>query len=110
MVLFRLLRGGGLGRGVIHEVLWAGKGARPLFFAAWLARAAMGQQGGRVVWCDPRGEIYPPALAGGGVAPGGGAGGGGGGAVPATARGGVDPSRRGDAMAGRAGAGGTNRA
>src|SRR5258706_609095 len=30
----RLLPGGGLGRGVIHEVLWAGKGARPFFLAA----------------------------------------------------------------------------
>jgi protein ImuA len=65
----RLLPGGGLGRGVVHEVLWVGKGARPLFFAAWLARAAVGQQqGGRVVWCDPRGEIYPPALAEVGIA------------------------------------------
>src|SRR6266536_591927 len=66
-VVDRLLPGGGLGRGVIHEVLWAGKEARPLFFAAWLARAAVGG-GGRVVWCDPRGEIYPPALAGVGIA------------------------------------------
>jgi hypothetical protein len=88
----RLLPGGGLGRGVVHEVLWAmGAGARPLFFAAWLARAAVDpargavrsreqqqqkktarteprppgapKTAGCVVWCDPRREIYPPALA-----------------------------------------------
>ena len=83
----RLLPGGGLGRGVVHEVLWRmGAGARPLFFAAWLARAAVARGvpderanaktarteprpprapavAGCVVWCDPRGEIYPPALA-----------------------------------------------
>ena len=65
----RLLPGGCWGRGVIHEILWAQKQARPLFFAAWLARAAMGEEahGGSVVWCDPRGEIYPPALASAGV-------------------------------------------
>src|SRR5258706_15047623 len=64
-VVDRLLPGGGLGRGVIHEVLWAGKGARPLFFAAWVARAAGGQQqGGRGGWCGPRGEGYPAALEG----------------------------------------------
>ena len=39
----RLLPAGVWGRGVIHEILWAGKYARPLFFATWLARAAMGE-------------------------------------------------------------------
>jgi protein ImuA len=65
----RLLPGGCWGRGVIHEILWTAKQSRPLFFAAWLARAAMGQEarGGSVVWCDPRGEIYPPALASAGM-------------------------------------------
>ena len=66
----RLLPAGVWGRGVIHEILWAGKYARPLFFATWLARAAMGgpARGGCVVWCDPRGEIYPPALGAAGIA------------------------------------------
>ena len=66
----RLLPAGVWGRGVIHEILWAGKYARPLFFATWLARAAMGEpaRGGCVVWCDPRGEIYPPALGAAGIA------------------------------------------
>jgi hypothetical protein len=59
--LDRLLPAGAWERGVIHEILWeGGQGARPLFFAAWIARAAAK---GRVVWCDPHKEIYPPALA-----------------------------------------------
>src|SRR5690349_15549606 len=64
-----LLAGGVMARGVAHEVLWKGKreaGARPLFFAAWVARRAAGGEG-RIVWCDPRGEIYPPALASVGI-------------------------------------------
>jgi hypothetical protein len=62
--LDRLLPSQAWGRGVIHEILWTEKNARPFFFSALLARAAMGEKaaGGCVVWCDPRGEIYPPAL------------------------------------------------
>jgi protein ImuA len=95
--LDRLLPNGALARGAIHEVLWGAKDPRPLFFAAWLARAACGHgrdapplfgraasaapssrntnhaptanaAGPRVVWCDPRREIYPPALAAAGIA------------------------------------------
>jgi hypothetical protein len=100
-----LLAGGAWGRGVVHEILWEGETARPLFVAAFLARAAAtpdpagslqrpclskdedphpnplpqgtiafarkavigacgrGSGGGRIVWSDPRGEVYPPALA-----------------------------------------------
>src|SRR5258708_5444626 len=86
----RLLPGGGLGRGVIHEVLWAGKGARPLFFAAWLARAAGGQQqSGRAVWCHPGGAHSPAGLCARRAAAGGGGGGDRGvGGMPGVQRGG----------------------
>lgn len=67
-LLDQLLPGGAWARGAMHEVLWdAPAGARPLFFAAWLASRAVAEAEGRVVWCDPRGEIYPPALAALGV-------------------------------------------
>lgn len=67
-----LLPAGKLGRGVIHEVLWEGKNPRPFFFTAWLAQVAAAcgfapqpahSDGTKpIVWCDPRNEIYPPAL------------------------------------------------
>lgn len=61
-----LLPGKRLGRGVIHEVLWEGKNPRPLFFSAWLGLCAI-TPSSPVIWCDPRNEIYPPALAGLGI-------------------------------------------
>jgi protein ImuA len=91
----RLLPNGVLARGAIHEILWPGgnKHPRPLFFAALLARAATTTSScgaavpaapssatsrqdarttrmrmrGRIVWCDPRRELYPPALAAAGI-------------------------------------------
>ena len=75
-----LLPGKKLGRGVIHEVLWEGKNPRPFFFAAWMARMGGKERhegtearrheatkGGKIVWCDPRGEVYPPGLLGVGI-------------------------------------------
>jgi len=61
-----LLAGKKLARGVIHEVLWEGKNPRPLFFPAWLALCASNRSS-RIIWSDPRNEIYPPALAGLGI-------------------------------------------
>jgi protein ImuA len=63
----QLLPGKCLGRGVIHEVMWEEKNPRPLFFSAWLALRAIKNKSCRIVWCDPRREIYPPALAGLGI-------------------------------------------
>lgn len=84
-----LLNGRGLAMGAIHEVLSDEKGSeaffqngpegashkrlltpfRPLFFSMVLARSALGRGHGAVVWFDPAGEIYPPALAAGGIDP-----------------------------------------
>src|SRR5688572_3930385 len=82
-----LLPHGGFARGAIHEVLADPKHGTPRFFALMLARCAAastpGQSGvraappripdaptgangagsGAIVWCDPRGELYPPAVA-----------------------------------------------
>ncbi len=57
-----LAPGGGFALGAIHEVL--GVTATPPFLLPVLvARAAAGRgQGGWVAWCDPRGELYPPAV------------------------------------------------
>jgi protein ImuA len=77
-----LLPGGGLARAAVHEVLHEAGSAMPLFFAMVLARAASGNaegstlasasaEGGAshrpVVWCDPEGFIYSPALAAAGI-------------------------------------------
>src|SRR5512133_1222275 len=76
--LDRLLPNGAFARGAIHEVLWAAKNPRPLFFAALVAGACasgtdpkrsghfsdrVAPKTQRIVWCDPRRELYPPALA-----------------------------------------------
>jgi protein ImuA len=59
--------------GAVHEILADPAHGSPKFFAAMLARAALnessvgGGRGGAVVWCDPDGELYPPALAGLGI-------------------------------------------
>lgn len=82
-----LLPNGSLARGALHEILWDAPHPRPLFFAACLARASAPSGTGyqpvssiknakkhglvahatRVVWCDPRRELYPPALAAAGI-------------------------------------------
>lgn len=89
-----LLNGRGLAMGAIHEVLSDEKASdekgseafcakrplgrsdkrlltpfQPLFFSMVLARSALGRGQGAVVWFDPAGEIYPPALAAGGIDP-----------------------------------------
>lgn len=56
-----------LARGAIHELLFDAKREEPKFVAAMLAHAASTLEAksnaASVIWCDPRGEIYPPALA-----------------------------------------------
>ena len=57
---------GGFVSGAVHEVLSDDPQATPRFFALLLARAAV-RAGGVIVWCDPRGDLYPPALAAAGL-------------------------------------------
>ena len=62
-----LLPNRALARGALHEILWdAPRHPRPLFFAACLARVSS-MKDSPVVWCDPRHELYPPALAAAGI-------------------------------------------
>lgn len=84
-----LLPNRALARGALHEILWNAPHPRPLFFAACLARFscsvgvppapsfnapvptatdksrrdAYATAKNPIVWCDPRRELYPPALA-----------------------------------------------
>jgi protein ImuA len=61
--------GGALARGAVHELLTGPADATPMFLAAWLARRAWvgddssAKESRAVVWCDPRHELYPPAVA-----------------------------------------------
>jgi len=64
--LDELLPHGGFVRGAVHEILSHPRHGVPRFFALLLARAASvenSKSNGAIVWCDPRGEIYPPAVA-----------------------------------------------
>ena len=58
-------------RGTIHELLFAPAHGEPRFFATVLAQhASTGRQKQRclpIIWSDPRGELYPPALAAMGI-------------------------------------------
>src|SRR6185295_15604463 len=62
-VLDALLPHGGFVRGVIHEILSTKQHGIPRFFALLIARRAAGAGTGAIVWCDPGGELYPPAVA-----------------------------------------------
>jgi protein ImuA len=77
-----LLPGGVFAKGAIHELLSQPGQPRPLFFATLLARTAMlvkdketrrpgdkerATEGRVGVWCDPQGQIYPPAVAAAGI-------------------------------------------
>ena len=89
--------GGTFARGVVHEILAEEGHGTPLFLAMLLARAAGNEVGGdgvgsdgvedaalrplsshsatphssprhaSVIWCDPKGTLYPPALAAHGI-------------------------------------------
>lgn len=65
-----LAPGGAFARGAVHELLWALADGQPLFLATLLARASCGTDTlgtGSIIWCDPEGELYPPALAAHGI-------------------------------------------
>ena len=53
-------------RGAIHELLFDAPHGQPRFAAAMLAQKAAGSFL-PVIWCDPRTQVYPPALASIGV-------------------------------------------
>jgi protein ImuA len=84
--------GGAFARGAVHEILSDPENGTPLFLAMLLSRASaeVGSDGVKdktparlssysvtphsslrhsaMIWCDPRGEVYPPALAAHGIA------------------------------------------
>ena len=57
-VLDALAPGRSLSRGAVHELLFDPRHEEPKFVAAMFAQAC-----NPVIWCDPVGEVYPPALA-----------------------------------------------
>jgi protein ImuA len=69
----------GFTRGAVHEILAHPKHGTPRFFALLLARSAArgfasgratvreAASGGAIIWCDPRAELYPPAVAAMGI-------------------------------------------
>jgi protein ImuA len=68
----RVLPGGGLARGAVHEILGAGgdeeDGALAAGFAAAIL-ARLGDGSGPVLWCLPRPDLYGPGLAALGLDP-----------------------------------------
>ncbi len=58
-----LLPGSSFARGAIHEILAEPNHGTPRFFSLLLGRAA----GGVIIWCDPLGALYPPAVAAAGI-------------------------------------------
>jgi protein ImuA len=68
-----LLPGGGFARGSVHEILSEPQNGNALFFTTLLARSSVELSDSNaahrfICWCDPDGEIYPPALANHGIA------------------------------------------
>lgn len=56
--------GGALARGAVHELLTEAQNPKPFLLAAWLARCSWGtEKSGSLLWSDPKGELYPPAVA-----------------------------------------------
>ena len=55
---------GAFARGAVHEILCDPADGTPLFLAMLLARPA---SGAAIIWCDPKGTLYPPALAAHGI-------------------------------------------
>ena len=61
---------GAFARGAVHELLAIPSHPSPFFVALFLAKASMIQPNslrGAIVWCDPQGKLYPPAVAAMGV-------------------------------------------
>src|SRR5271169_2636893 len=69
----RVLPGGGLARGALHEILGAGgdeeDGALAAAFAAGILGRFVATGGGMVLWCLPRPDLYGPGLAAHGLDP-----------------------------------------
>jgi len=70
--------GGAFARGAVHEILAETGHGTPLFLAMLLAQGSAlphdpphdlphDRFGGAIIWCDPRGTLYPPALAAHGI-------------------------------------------
>jgi protein ImuA len=69
----RVLPGGGLARGALHEILGMGgdeeDGALAAAFAAGILGRLARTQDGTVLWCLPRSDLYGPGLAAHGLDP-----------------------------------------
>src|SRR5215472_1613544 len=70
----RVLPGGGLARGALHEILGMGgdeedSALAAAFAAGILGRLARTGNGGTVLWCLPRPDLYGPGLAAYGLDP-----------------------------------------
>src|SRR5271169_1047430 len=69
----RVLPGGGLARGALHEILGAGgdeeDGALAAAFAAGILGRLAAIGNGMVLWCLPRPDLYGPGLAAHGLDP-----------------------------------------
>ena len=53
---------GGFQRGAVHELLWRTRTSPASSFALLLAKAAQPDEGGAIMWNDPKRRLYPPAL------------------------------------------------
>ena len=71
--LDRVLPGGGLARGTLHEILGMGgdeeDGALAAAFAAGILGRLAAADDGMVLWCLPRTDLYGPSLAAHGLDP-----------------------------------------
>ena len=65
----RVLPGGGLARGALHEILGAGGDEEDGALAAAFAAHLLGGLTGVVLWCLPRPDLYGPGLAAHGLDP-----------------------------------------
>ena len=66
----RVLPGGGLARGAVHEILGVGGDEEDGALAAAFAALILGRAVGVVLWCLPRPDLYGPGLAAHGLDPG----------------------------------------
>jgi protein ImuA len=68
-MLDRVLPGGGLSLGALHEVAGGGNGAIHGAAAALFAAGIAGRSHGQILWCVTRPDLFAPALAQAGLAP-----------------------------------------
>src|SRR5438477_4899242 len=69
-VIDRVLPGGGLAAGALHEVAGGGNGAIDGAAAALFAAGIAARTTGKVLWCVTRQDLFAPALAQAGLHPG----------------------------------------